>query len=165
MGAGSFEPSAVPVSADAPLLDHPVTLEGDPLRICAVGVGNPHCVVFLPDDPEAHPWRRWGAGLEGHPLFPNRTNVQFARVRAPGQIDAVVWERGAGETMASGSSACAVASAAVRTGRTPAGEVSVHMPGGVLEVHVGLDWQLTLTGPVTPIGRVEVVDSWLSDVG
>lgn len=159
MGSATFVPAEVPVTADGPLLDAP--LPGGPWRVCAVGLGNPHCVVFV-DDPDAVPWRAWGAALEVHPAFPNRTNVQIARVTGPASLDVRVWERGAGETAASGSSACAVASAAVRTGRLAPGQITVHMPGGSLSVDVTPDFRLRLVGPVERVCRIDVDARWLA---
>jgi diaminopimelate epimerase len=126
-------------------------LSGVAREAWAVSVGNPHCVVFVDEDPDALPWREWGALLERHPDFPARTNVQVARVEAGG-LAVRIWERGAGETSASGSSACAVAWAAVHTGRLPLGRVEVRMPGGSLTVTVRADGTLRLAGPVAPVG-------------
>ncbi len=126
-------------------------LSGAPREAWAVSVGNPHCVLFL-DDPDAVPWRAWGAELERHPDFPDRTNVQFARVDGPDALTLRIWERGAGETSASGSSACAVAWAAVHTGRVSAGPLRLHMAGGELGVTVRADGSLVLAGPVAPVG-------------
>ncbi len=159
MGHARFSADSVPVARA--LLEAPLAVGDDQVPVTAVGVGNPHCVVFTDaPDLDALPWRRWGAGLEVHPVFPNRTNVQLARVIRPGGLEMRVWERGAGPTLASGSSACAVAAAAVRTGRVEAGLVEVRMPGGVLRVTVGDDWALTLEGPVAPVGRVELSEAW-----
>src|SRR5207244_494606 len=122
---------------------------GTILTVTAVSVGNPHCVVFVErlDEGEV---RRLGPLVERHPAFPNRTNVQFARVRARDTVDVLVWERGAGWTLASGSSACAVASAAVRNDLTD-GRMTIRMPGGPLAVEVRPDWSLRLEGPVEEI--------------
>lgn len=110
--------------------------EVDGIRLVAVDVGNPHAVIE--GDPAELP--RLGPVLEAHPRFPDRTNVQVARVVEPGVIEARVWERGAGETNSSGSSAVAVAAA---LGVSPA---TVRFPGG--ELHVRLeDGQAFLTGP------------------
>jgi len=89
--------------------------------------------------------------IEQHPAFPNRTNVQFARVRARDGLDILIWERGAGFTLASGSSSCGAASAAVRNGFCDHGRVTVRMPGGELAVHVRADWSLRLEGPVEEV--------------
>jgi diaminopimelate epimerase len=115
-----------------------------------VSVGNPHCVVFVDrlDDGET---RRLGPLIENHSAFPNRTNVQFARVLGRDAIEIRIWERGAGYTLASGSSSCGAASAAVKNGHCDHGRVSVRMPGGELAVHVRPDFTLTLEGPVEEV--------------
>ena len=95
--------------------------------------------------------RRLGPRLENHPRFPNRTNVQFARVTGRDALDILIWERGAGFTLASGSSSCGAAAAAVRNGLCDHGRVLVRMPGGELAVHVRPDWSLRLEGPVEEV--------------
>ncbi|NOY24268.1 MAG: diaminopimelate epimerase [Oligoflexia bacterium] len=169
MGPAQFEAAQVPCTR--PLLDAPVQVGERVLRVTAVGTGNPHCVVFLDDVRllDQVPWRDWGATLETHPLFPNRTNVQFAVVvhgapaDPPGstRIVARIWERGAGETQASGSSSCAIAAAARRLGKA-GDQVVVEMPGGELWVTLGPDDALVLRGPVQEIGAVELSTGWLS---
>jgi diaminopimelate epimerase len=160
MGRASFEPADVPTLAAGPLIDG--WLPGDPgWSVVAVGLGNPHCVLFSEGEIEALPWRAWGEILEVHPWFPHRTNVQFARVLGPATIELRIWERGAGVTEASGSSACAVAAAAVRTGRVSAGRLRLLMPGGELGVEVREDWSVRLEGPVERVGGVEVDGRWL----
>jgi diaminopimelate epimerase len=113
------------------------------LEVVPVSVGNPHAVVL--GDPDDLPLI--GPLLETHPRFPNRTNVQVARVEAPGEVTARVWERGVGETASSGTSAVAVA-AATHGG----GEVLVHFPGGDLHVRL-LDGHAVLTGPVERVDQ------------
>ncbi len=110
-------------------------------ELTPVSVGNPHAVVL--GDPADLP--ELGPLLETHPHFPNRTNVQIARIDRPGEVTARVWERGVGETTASGSSAVAVAAATHGEG-----EVLVHFPGGDLHVRLR-DGQATLTGPAEPL--------------
>jgi diaminopimelate epimerase len=110
-------------------------------ELTPVSVGNPHAVVL--GDPADLP--ELGPLLETHPHFPNRTNVQIARIDGPGEVTARVWERGVGETTASGSSAVAVAAATHGEG-----EVIVHFPGGDLHVRLR-DGQATLTGPAEPL--------------
>jgi diaminopimelate epimerase len=113
-------------------------------RTTSLSVGNPHCVIFdAPfDEPSA---KKYGPLIENHPKFPNRTNVQFIQPIDRGTVRALIWERGAGWTLASGTSSCAVAAACVRAGLTDR-HVRVVMPGGTLEVTVGDDWQLTQLG-------------------
>jgi diaminopimelate epimerase len=159
MGTARFTADAVPVRRA--LLDDPIEAAGDVLAAVAVGVGNPHCVVFREEaDLDALPWRAWGAALEVHPDFPNRTNVQVARVVDACTLEIRIWERGAGETLASGSSSCAVAAAAVKTGRVAAGRLEVRMPGGTLQVTVRDDLSMRLRGPVSPVGRVVLHPAW-----
>ena len=116
----------------------------DGIELTQVVVGNPHAVVL--GDPSRI--GELGPRLEKHPRFPGRTNVQVARVNAPGEVTARVWERGVGETEASGTSAVAVAAATHRDG-----EVVVHFPGGDLQVRLagGRAW---LTGPAEPLDEL-----------
>lgn len=156
MGMASFEPREIPVDSESEIVDGPLSLSDATLSVTVVGIGNPHCVVFLDvTDLDQLPWRAWGAQIETHPRFPKRTNVQFACVASPSQVLVRIWERGAGETLASGSSACAVAAAGVRTGRLAPGRIQVLMPGGVLWVTVSEDG-LLLEGPVEVVGRFEL---------
>ena len=156
MGTASFEPADVPARAELlPRLEG----VGGPWDVVVVGLGNPHCVVFV-DDVEAAPWRAWGEVLEVHPAFPRRTNVQVVAVIGPASLSVRIWERGAGPTQASGSSACAAASAAVRAGRLAAGPITVVMPGGEVKVEVSPDFALRLDGPVERVGRLELDPGW-----
>ena len=156
MGRASVAPLALATIG----LDHPaLTAAFD------VSVGNPHCPVFTDAALDSLPWRAWGERVESHPHFPNRTNVQLARVLAPDRLAARIWERGAGETQASGSSACAVAAAAVTSGRCPAGPLRVEMPGGVLHITVTPDLELTLRGPVAPVCEFTLDSRWLAVFG
>ena len=109
-----------------------------------VSVGNPHCVLF--SDLTDQDFRAIAPRVQKHPAFSRGINVQLARVTGPRTIEARIWERGAGETTASGSSACAVAAAAVRTGRIEPGVLEVRMPGGAVEVEVGEGFEVRLTG-------------------
>ena len=111
------------------------------LDVTVVDVGNPHAVVV--GDPDDIPLI--GPMLETHPRFPNRTNVQVVRIAGPGEVTARVWERGAGETTASGSSAVAIAAAT-----HDEGDVVVHFPGGDLRVRLE-NGRATLTGPAEPL--------------
>lgn len=159
MGRFTRTPAEIPC-AEA-LWGTRVDVDGDRLSLYAVGMGNPHCVAwFAPGtDLDALPWRRWGAALEVDPRFPNRTNVQFACAVAPGVLAARIHERGAGPTLASGSSACAVAVVAAEAmglGRT----FSVEMPGGSLQVAVRADGAVRQSGPVHGVGRITVDSGW-----
>jgi diaminopimelate epimerase len=150
MGRASFASAAIPMlGPPREVVDEALAVEGREVRVTALSVGNPHCVVFVDRLDEAD--LAWlGPRLERHPAFPRRTNVQLARVAAPDRIEVLVWERGAGPTLASGSSACAVAAAAARLGRA-AHRVAVLLPGGRLDVEVAPDWSLRLEGPVEEV--------------
>jgi diaminopimelate epimerase len=116
------------------------------VEVTPVSVGNPHAVVRA--EPEREELLRLGPALETHERFPERTNVQLVRVDGPGTLTARVWERGVGETSASGTSAVAAAAAAVAN-RWVESPVTVHMPGGELLVELDEENRASLTGPVT----------------
>lgn len=128
-------------------------IAGEAVEVTPVSVGNPHAVVRR--EPDRGEVLRLGPLLERHPRFPERTNVQLARVDGSHDVTAAVWERGAGETQASGTSACAVAAAAIAWGLCES-PVTVHLPGGELEVSIGADGSATLVGPAEEICRGEL---------
>ena len=126
---------------------------GDELvEVTPVSVGNPHAVVRL--EPEQEALRRLGPLLETHGRFPDRTNVQLVRVDGPNELTVRAWERGVGETSASGTSAVAAAAAAVAN-RWAESPVTVHMPGGDLLVELDGQNRAALTGPVTFVAAGE----------
>ena len=155
MGKATFRPQALPCSLKVEeLIDQPITVAGKDLRFTGVSVGNPHCVLFKP---KGQRWMReelldLGPELERHPIFPKRVNVQLAVPTGPQEISILIWERGAGETQASGSSSCAVASAAVRLGLVKS-PVAVKAPGGTIRIEVDQDFNLTMQGPVAEVAR------------
>jgi len=108
--------------------------------------------------------RRLGPALETHDLFPNRTNVQFVKVLGMHRVAIEIWERGAGYTLASGSSNCAAAAASVRMGWCR-GDVTVVMPGGTLDIGVSEDFALTMLGPVAKVADGRIAADLLSAVG
>ncbi len=126
-----------------------LTVGAESFDSSVVSVGNPHCVIIVPEV-DTIDLPRLGPLIEHHALFPNRTNVQFATPVNDQLIRAIVWERGAGVTLASGSSASAVAAACYQRGLCGQ-HVTVAMPGGVLQVHIGADQRLTLSGPAEEI--------------
>ncbi len=152
MGRATFRSREIPVTGpDREVVDEELMVGSHQFRITAVSIGNPHCVIFV-DDLESLDLPQVGRILEHHPMFPNRTNVQFVRVDSTSRVAIRIWERGAGETMSSGSSSSAVAAACVRHGFTGR-DVAVHSPGGILRVHVGSDFALRLTGPAEETSR------------
>lgn len=120
----------------------------------AVDLGNPHCVLWV-ERPTPALAQTLGPHIENATPFPLRTNVQFAEVRSPTAIQLEIWERGAGYTLASGSSACAAAAVAVWQGLCQP-NLEVHMPGGVLQIKVSADNSLSLWGPVAKVADGQV---------
>jgi len=164
MGVASFDAAAIPVAGPRrEVVEEEIEAGGERLRFTAVSVGNPHCVVFV-DAPTPELARRLGPALEAHPLFPRRTNVQFVRVVDRGRIEMQIWERGAGTTLASGSSACAAAAAGVRLGLCD-GNVTVAMPGGELEITVAAGYELTMLGPVRKVAEGTLAEELLAEAG
>jgi diaminopimelate epimerase len=155
MGPATFRPAALPCTLTAAeLVQQPIEAAGRSLTFTGVSVGNPHCVVFKA---AGEAWSRdellsLGPALEHHSWFPKRTNVQLAVPTGPNEIFILIWERGAGETQASGSSSCAAASAAVRLGLVQS-PVTVKMPGGTLNIQVDENFGLTMKGPVAEVAR------------
>lgn len=150
MGRVSFSSGAVPVvGPEREVLNEKVEVGGRELIFCAATVGNPHCVV-LDLDPTRENAERFGPLLERHPLFPNRTNVQLLRVLSRSEIQIEIWERGAGYTLASGSSSSAAAAVAHRLGLVD-DAVAVSMPGGKLSIEIGAAYAIRMTGPVTRV--------------
>jgi diaminopimelate epimerase len=157
MGRVSFWSDEIPVIGERrEVLDERILAGGKTFRFCAASLGNPHCVI-LDESPTPELAQGFGTLLENHPWFPRRTNVQFVEVVDEGSLRVEVWERGAGYTLASGSSACAAAGAAHRLGLCAAA-VTVSMPGGQLQVRLDAEFNATLTGAVTRIahGWIEV---------
>jgi len=143
MGQPALEWDQVPLSENIPTLELPI--EGSPT---ATGMGNPHCTFFV-EDAEKINLEEMGPKFENHPLFPERTNVQFASIKAPNQIRMRVWERGVGVTLASGSSSCATAVAANRRGLTEK-KVQIELDGGILNIN-WLEDGVWMTGPTMKV--------------
>ena len=152
MGRASFDSSAIPVTGpQREVVGETLEVGDERVTFTAVTVGNPHCVIHR-DDASADLARRLGPLIETHPSFPRRTNVQFVRVLDPHRIQIEIWERGAGYTLASGSSSCAAAAASVKLGLC-SGDVAVSMPGGTLEIGVRPDFSISMLGPVEKVAE------------
>ena len=152
MGRARFDAAEIPVRGESGevLNRRLVTADGREVEYSAVIVGNPHCVVVgvaVPDEA-----RVLGPVLERHPAFPNRTNVQMVEVTGSHRIRIEIWERGAGYTLASGTSSCAAAAVCCRLGLTRS-PVTVGMPGGEIEVVVREDFTLRMEGAVAAVAR------------
>ena len=157
MGQAIFEAEKVPVSCDTEeCFDYPVAVEDKEYLINCVSVGNPHCVV-LKDELDLDEILKYGTFLENHPMFPNRINVQFAKVVSPTEVEVLIWERGAGYTLASGSSSCAVAATVIKKGLTER-KLKIIMPGGELQLEVDDNWMIQMTGEVKEIASGKLSD-------
>jgi diaminopimelate epimerase len=128
-------------------------VNGSSVELAEVSMGNPHAVIEHPEPGEVV--RTLGPEIEVDPRFPSRTNVEFVRAEGPSELTMRVWERGVGETLACGTGACAAAVAGVRLGGL-ASPVTVHLAGGDLEIAVGDDLEVTMTGPAEELYRGEL---------
>jgi diaminopimelate epimerase len=150
MGKVSFDSEAIPVAGPRrEVLREQIEVDGRVFEFCAATVGNPHCVVLC-DRPTPEDARRYGPLIEDDARFPHRTNVQFMQVLDRQNIRIEIWERGAGYTLASGSSSTAAAAVAKRLGLCDS-EIVVYMPGGRLDLRIADDFTATMRGPVVRI--------------
>lgn len=160
IGKPLFENAAIPMLTETPLLEvknYPLTIsDGETVPVTALQMCNPNCCIFV-DDFAAVDWRRLGEAIETHRQFPERTNVEFIRVRNRSHIEGRVWERGVGETLSSGTGACASAVAAAFNDLTDR-RVHVEMPGGLLEVEWREDGEVLLTGTAEIVYTGELKD-------
>lgn len=150
MGKPVFSSSDIPVKSDLPEFIGQKIMAGDKeYEVNCVSVGNPHCVVIKEELSEDE-IRKYGPLIENHHLFPNRINVQFARVLSDHDAQILIWERGAGYTLASGSSSCAASSVLVKKGLIK-GDLTMHMKGGQLHIQIDNAWNIRMTGEVREI--------------
>ncbi|HEY4299317.1 MAG TPA: diaminopimelate epimerase [Candidatus Didemnitutus sp.] len=155
MGRVTFQSDRIPVTGPLrEVLRESIRILDRDFVFSAASIGNPHCVIPL-DDISEELARRYGPGIETHPNFPKRINVQFLRVLDRNNIRIEIWERGAGYTLASGSSSSAAAAVAHRLGFVDR-SVTVHMPGGRISIEIAPDFAIRMTGPVTRIGAGEL---------
>ena len=157
MGMPQFQPEQIPVKAEVdiiPLLDYPLVIDGKGLTLSLLSMGNPHAVSFSSQSIGDFPLAELGPKVESHPIFPQRTNFGIARVLSRGEIEARVWERGVGETLACGSGACAIAVAAQLLNYVDQ-QVDIILKGGLLTVSWDRVGEILLAGPVKEVFRGE----------
>jgi diaminopimelate epimerase len=159
LGVPVLRSDLVPVLLEAPrepVLDEPLKVDGEEVRVTATSLGNPHCALFLEEVADDALVDKLGPALERHPAFPQRTNVEFVTVRGRGEIRVRFWERGVGPTLASGTGAASAAVAAILKGLVDR-QVRVVCDGGTLEV----EWPPGR--PVRQVGEVEILfeGDWL----
>lgn len=152
MGRVSFASERIPVAGpQREVVNEKLTIQDRDFTFTAATIGNPHCVIPLGEISEAIA-RRYGPEIETHGNFPKRTNVQFLKVLDRANIQIEIWERGAGYTLASGSSSSAAAAVAHRLGLVDR-VVTVHMPGGTIRIEIGDGFAIKMTGPVTRVAE------------
>jgi diaminopimelate epimerase len=163
MGRASFASAEIPVvGPPRDVVAEEIEAAGERLRFTGVTVGNPHCVVHVAEATAALA-QRLGPLLERHEKFPHRTNVQLVQVLDRASLKIEIWERGAGYTLASGSSSCAAAAASVRLGLCD-GDVTVAMPGGELSIVVAPDYAIRMSGPAAKVAEGTVAPELLHDL-
>lgn len=162
MGKAIFEAQEIPADFPADeVMDERITVSGKEYEINCVSVGNPHCVI-IKDQLDIDEIKTYGNGIEHHTMFPNRINVQFAKVLSRKEAEILIWERGAGFTLASGSSSCAVASVLRKKGLVN-DEVTIKMLGGELHIQIDDQWNIRMTGPARQIAEGVLSDELIEN--
>lgn len=150
MGTPVLDAADIPTTLPCdPVVDALVTTDAGDVRVTCVSMGNPHAIVWV-DDVDSAPVTTTGPLVEAAPVFPRKTNVEFAQVVDSGRIRLRVWERGVGETLACGTGACATLVAAALTGRTGR-SATIELPGGDLEIEWDEDGRVRMTGPAETV--------------
>ena len=160
LGQPRFDTGSIPMSIEPPLdrvIRYPLPVDGQPLMITAMQMGNPNCCIFVDNFNELN-WRKLGKAIEVHPQFPDRTNVVFVKVHDRGFIELRIWERGVGETTASGTCSCAGAVAAMINEKADR-DVRVLMEGGEVRIRWREDGQVVITGTA----EVVYTGRWLQE--
>ncbi|MBW4610872.1 MAG: diaminopimelate epimerase [Hassallia sp. WJT32-NPBG1] len=152
MGRVNFQSEKIPVVGHSrEVIQESITVDNQTFSFCAATIGNPHCVILLPEvTPDMV--KKYGSLLEVHPYFPNRTNVQFMKILDRNNIQIEIWERGAGYTLASGSSSSAAAGVAHRLDLCDS-SITVHMQGGLIAIEISDAFLVTMTGAVTKVAE------------
>ena len=150
MGTPVLDAASIPTALPGdPVVDALVSTDAGDVRVTCVSMGNPHAIVWV-DDVDTAPVTTTGPLVEAAPVFPRRTNVEFAQVVDSGRIRLRVWERGVGETLACGTGACATLVAAALTGRTGR-SATIELPGGDLDIEWSEDGRVGMTGPAETV--------------
>lgn len=163
MGKAIFESKKIPVLCkNVECIDFPLQIEDKNFKINCVSVGNPHCQIFTDtlDPAEVH---KYGPYLETHSMFPNRINVQFVKVLSKNKAEILIWERGVGYTMASGSSSSAVA-CMLKKKRYINNDVEILMPGGILKIHIDDNWDITLCGEAKQVAEGVLSEEFINEL-
>lgn len=160
MGKAILKPSEIPVRAEGDtFVARSLSVNGREYTATCVSMGNPHCIIFMEEDPMSLQLEEIGPHFENHPLFPERINTEFVRVIDDTHLFMRVWERGSGETFACGTGACATVVAAVLNGYCKHDtEITVSLRGGDLKISYASDGTVMMTGPATHVfdGEIDI---------
>lgn len=163
MGVPTFKTREIPVIFPSPeIIAEKMGFGGKEYEINCVSVGNPHCTIIR-DTLNVNEIKSIGSIIENHSMFPNRINVQFAKINSRSEVEILIWERGAGYTLASGSSSCAVSSVLYKRGLID-NKVTIKMPGGELIIEIQEDWNIRMTGPVRQICEGTLSEEIIEDL-
>ena len=164
MGKVSFKSDVIPVNITGEvreICDESIEVDGQVLKYYAATIGNPHCVVPV-ESANRSLAMELGSSLENHPNFPNRSNVQFLQIIDRNRIKIEIWERGAGYTLASGSSSSAAGAVARKMGACDE-NITVEMPGGEIGLKIDNEFNVQMTGPATRVAKMKLDLGCLQD--
>jgi diaminopimelate epimerase len=154
MGLPVLAPAKIPTTlgeGEGPVLNQALEVAGQTLQVSSISMGNPHAVIYVDGDVDDYPVEEIGPLVENHPAFPNRVNVEFVQVLSSSRVRQRTWERGAGETLACGSGACAVTVASILNGKTDR-DLRIELRGGELQINwLSEDANVFMTGPATEV--------------
>ena len=163
MGRTTYRSVEIPVAGeDRQVIDECMTFNGQEYRVTCLSIGNPHCVIPM-EELSKEKVSALGPYVEHGPQFPNRINLQIMKVLDRNNIQIEIYERGAGYTLASGSSSCAAASAAFKLGLVDS-EITVHMPGGQLHITILPDESVYMTGKVQSVGEMTLTEKFILEL-
>jgi diaminopimelate epimerase len=163
MGKAIFESRNIPVNSDEKeFIGKKIKVGDKEFEVNCVSVGNPHCVV-IKNELDEEEIKFYGPLMEKHILFPNKINVQFVKVLSKNEAQILIWERGAGFTLASGSSSCAVACVLLKKGMIDK-DVTIRMKGGTLRIGIDENWNIRMTGEVREIARGVITSELIHDL-
>jgi len=162
MGQVSFHSDIIPISVEGSpreVLNEPIQLSDTTLNFYGATIGNPHCVVPI-ENVSSSLAHQYGPELENHKIFPNRTNVQLLQILDRNRIKIEIWERGAGYTLASGSSSSAAGAVARKMGACDE-DITVEMPGGQIQLHIDDQFNVLMKGPATRVAAMTLDEECL----
>jgi diaminopimelate epimerase len=163
MGKVSFQSEVIPVlGKPREVISEAMDIGESSYKVTCLSIGNPHCVIPL-NDISQELALKLGPLVENHSHFPNKINMQLLKVMDRQNIQIEIWERGAGYTLASGSSSCAAASAAYKLGLAD-NKINVHMPGGIINIEITVDGYVYMTGTVDSVARGEFTEHFLRQI-